>query len=589
MAAPLLYNVITEFRFEIGSALLGSEKLSSAVQDISTAADGALHSFQRLGAGIVASMGIGTGGLLGALGLALQVSDKFAQSQRDIANIITSNAGGTMTWADALAVADSTMSNINKKAQEFSLSTSDLLSTSKQLGAVLLSHGLDDVTMSKSVDLSRQYLKSAPTLGVDPGMAQQQLVRAVLGDASGNDTLFTRLTGETKALKPFGESGGTQKFNALPAAQRLDLLTKGLAQFSSNVNYTHGNALSLSGEMRRLSENIKGTFSIIKGVGDALIVPVKMALHGLNNYLQTSGKAIFDSFGKIIASSFEKPETALATFYQASRLAADVKLASTILGVVGGFIAMNHVLGMLGISIPIVTIALRALAVAVGVGTVGAGLLMALFVKMFAAITAILVPLALLVGFIQLISRAIAYAKINDAKALAELAPRFAEVMRLFKFIFQPFFDAFDAVAEFISPLFQVSLYARMAASALEFMATTLLLARATFQGIVFAIMELFNQLQKFFSGGGFSFAAIGDAFNAGIDQLLEEALGKVSTGESTVTQVTNIGKVEIKNQFKEQMEPDRVAFSLTKQLMKAAQNPTQSRGRQFAPAGSPT
>lgn len=589
MTTPLIYNVLTEFRFEIGSALLGSEKLASSVEGISKAADNALFSFQKLGAGIVASMGLGTGGLLGGLGLALQVSDKFAQSQRDIANIISSNTGGTMSWVDALATAESTMNNINKKAQEFSLSTTDLLTTSKQLGAVLLSHGLDDTTLTKSVDLSRQYLKSAPTLGVDAGLAQQQLVRAVLGDASGNDTLFTRLTGETKALKPFGESGGTQKFNALPAAQRLDLLTRGLAQFSSNVNYTHANALSLTGEMRRLGENIKGTFSILKGVGDALMVPVKIALHGLNEYLSNQGRAVFDSFGKMIASSFQTPEKALATFYQASRLAGDVKLASKILGIVGGFMALNHVLGMLGISIPIVTIGLRSLAVLFGVGAAGFALFTAIFVKMFAAIIAILVPLALLVGFIQLISRAIAYAKIEDAKDLAELAPRFAEIARIFKFVFQPLFDAFDAIAKFISPIFKLSIYAKMAASVLEFLATTLLLARATFQGIIFALMELFNQVMSFFQGGGFNFQAIQDAFNAGIDQLLEEALGQVNTGEATVNQVTNIGKVEIKNQFKEQMEPDRVAFSLTKQLMKAAQNPTQSRGRQFSPVGAPT
>lgn len=587
--APLLYNVLTEFRFEIGSALLSSEKLASATESISQAADNALFSFQRLGAGIVASMGLGTGGLLGGLGLALQVSDKFAQSQRDIANIISANAGGTLSWADALATAENTMASINKKAQEFSLSTTDMLATTKQLGAVLLSHGLDTTGLGKSVELSRQFLKSAPTLGVDAGQSSQQLVRAILGDASGNDTLFNRLTGETTALKPFGGAGGTKAFNALEPAKRLDLLTKGLAQFSSNVNYVRGNAMSLSGEMRRFGETIKGTFSILKSVGDVIMRPVLIAFNGLNNYLQNQGKKILDSFAGILSKSFENPKQILASFLQASKLASDVKLASTITGVVGGLLALNHVLGLLGISIPFVTIGLRGLAIAVaGIGGFVA-LVTTIFGYLFATLTKILVPLGLLVGFLQLISRAIAYARIADAQNLAEILPRFAEAFRILKFVFQPLFDAFDALAEFISPLFQVSIYARAAASVLEFLANTLLLARATFQGIVFALLELFNQVKSFFTGGGFDFSSVSTAFNAGIDALLEEALGQVNSGEAVVNQVTNIGKVEIKNQFKENMEPDRIAFSLTKQLMKAAQNPTQSRGRPFAALGGVT
>ena len=587
MAGPLIYNVLTEFRFEIGSALLGSEKLAGAVDQVSTAADNALYSFQKLGLGIVASFGLGTGGVLGLLGVALQVSDKFAQSQRDIANIITSNTGGTMSWVDALTSAEATMQNINKKAAEFGLSSSDLMSTTKQIGAVLLSHGLDKTDLGKSVDISRQYLKSAPTLGIDPASAQQQLVRAVLGDASGNDTLFNRMTGETAAMKEFGAPGGTKKFNALDPAKRLDVLTKSLAQFSSNANYVHGNALSLNNEMKRLGELIKGTFSIFKSLGDVLIEPVKMVLHAANNYIAKEGKQIVDSFAKFFKDSLKDPKAAIASLFQASRLKSDIAITGKIFGAIGLISGLVHVLGMLGITIPIVSIGFGTIAAAMATIAGIMAAVTAAFVYFFAAITRILVPMALMVMFFQLISRAIAYAKIADASALAELAPRLAEVMRLLKFIFQPLFDAFDAVAQFIAPIFQVSLYARILINVLEFLATTLLLARATFQGFIYAVMEMINQLMSFFTGGGFDFGKVREAFNAGIDDLLNEALGNVNSGDAVVNSVTNIGKVEIKNQFKENLEPDRIAFSLTKQLMKVAQNPTQAKGRQFAPVGS--
>ena len=40
---------------------------------------------------------------------------------------------------------------------------------------------------------------------------------------------------------------------------------------------------------------------------------------------------------------------------------------------------------------------------------------------------------------------------------------------------------------------------------------------------------------------------------------------------------VTNIGNVNINQQFKEQLEPDRIAFAVTDQLKKLATNPVQA------------
>lgn len=584
MPSPLVYNVLTEFRFEIGHAMLGSEKLAGAVDQVSQAADNALFSFQRLGAGIVASMGLGTGGLLGVLGLALQVSDKFAQSQRDIANIITSNTGGTMSWADALMSAESTMSNINKKAQEFSLSTADLLSTSKQLGAVLLSHGLDDTSLKKSVELSRQYLKSAPTLGVDPGLAQQQLIRAVLGQASGNDTLFNRLTGETSAGKPFGGAGGTKAFNALTPAKRLDVLTKALAQFSSNSNYVYGNAKSLSGEMRRLGEAIKGPFSIFRSLGDVLMGPVLSALSRINDYINKQGRQIVESLSKMMKKSLETPEQIVATLMQLRSLKADVGMTGTIFAVIGGLKTLFHVMQLFGIALPgLGTIILSLGGVTAVIAGIFAGLTYVV-VTLIPFVIGLAAELLAILAIVQLISRAIAYAEIADAKDLAELAPRFAEAIRLFKVAFQPLFDLFDELAKAISPLFKLSLYAKILVAVLEALAYTFVAIRAIFEGVMAAIWELYVQIYKLFSGQGFDWSAIWEAYKSGVDRVMAEAFGGVESGDAVVNQTTNIGKVEIKNQFKENMEPDRIAFSLTKQLAKVAQNPTQARSRQFAP-----
>lgn len=589
MAAPVIYHVLTEFRFEVGNAILGSEKLAGAVDNVSAAADNAMHSFQRLGVGLIASMGLGSASILGLLGSALQSSDKFAQSQRDLANIISSNAGKTMDWNQSLDIASGTMADINKKAREFSLSTTDLLSTSKQIGAVLLSHGLDNLSLTKSVDISRQYLKSAPTLGIDPGLAQQQLVRAILGDASGNDTLFNRLTGETTAMKQFGGAGGTKAFNVLDPAKRLDLLTRGLAQFSSNLNYVTGNAKSLSGELRILGENLKGPFSIFRSLGDILSKPVLMLLSSINTYLQTDGKKMVDTFSKLIEKSLETPAQIFASLFQAKNFASDFKLANKLVGIFMAFRALLFVLGLLGVTIPYLTLGLSAFGLAATIAAGAFAIIVAGLGLLYYAVIAAVPPLLLLLGALQLISRAKGYAAAQDLVEMPGIMLRFTESIRILKFIVQPILDAFDAVAKFISPLFQVSTYAKMAATTLEFLTNTFLKFAATISGIVFALLEINKQIAMFVMGKGFDFKEVGSAFQDGIDSYLEEALGRLKSGETTVGQTVNIGKVEIKNQFKENMEPDRVAFSLTKQLMKVAQNPTQSSRSSIIPVGAPS
>jgi hypothetical protein len=54
-----------------------------------------------------------------------------------------------------------------------------------------------------------------------------------------------------------------------------------------------------------------------------------------------------------------------------------------------------------------------------------------------------------------------------------------------------------------------------------------------------------------------------------------------------TASMVTNIGSVAITNSFKEQMEPDRIAFTIRDQLLSAARNPISARGNVTRNTGS--
>jgi hypothetical protein len=79
-------------------------------------------------------------------------------------------------------------------------------------------------------------------------------------------------------------------------------------------------------------------------------------------------------------------------------------------------------------------------------------------------------------------------------------------------------------------------------------------------------------------------FGNIKDAYTTGIDDILKpyfDAGGPDQIERKNVkNNVTNIGKVEIRQDFKENQEPDRIAESVVRALGRVAKNPTQSAGR---------
>ena len=85
------FTVVSEFRFDVADALLGVGKLQDKVDSLSSHVDSALQSVQALGMGFIANFSGLQGGILGLLGNAISVSDKFTQSQLSLTTIIDSN------------------------------------------------------------------------------------------------------------------------------------------------------------------------------------------------------------------------------------------------------------------------------------------------------------------------------------------------------------------------------------------------------------------------------------------------------------------------------------------------------------------
>jgi hypothetical protein len=595
-----VFKVLTEFKFEVGSALANTDQLQGAVGSLSQAADSALLSFQKLSMGIVGYMGLGTSSLLSFMQSAIQASEKFGQAQRDLSNVFLSNNlyQGANAFHDSMLQSEKTLERINTKARQFSLPAAEMVQFTKLIGATLISHGLDDASLKKSIDISRGFLKSAPILGIDPNLAQGQLLDAAMGRANLGDTLFQRLMNETAAMKQF--KGNPKGFNALPDAKRIEVLTKSLTQFGDVADVVTGNARALTNQLVVFRETISGMFSIFKNIGTVLVEFIRRPLIRLNQFLALEGKMIADNISKFIESFIKNPTQMYTMLKQMAGLKADLTLAGKISLIIAAVTGLTWALKFFGIQIAVTQIAMMGLSkLWMGVTLALAGMknvllmltgakgvmsaLMVIGRGAMALVGIYIGPLLAIIAVLQLFRRAIAIAQVNDAKAFAEMLPRLTGAINkakdLFFKVFQPLLDAFDYMAGSIAVMFQFSHWLEGLIYVVEALTDGFAVLFGTMQGVVWGVMQLIQNVVNLVTGqGGLNiFKDVGAEFMRGFSDIWDSLDADMQQGKAVVNQTTNIGTVTIANNFKEQLEPDRIAFTLKEQLMKTAQNPNSS------------
>lgn len=593
MAIPQLFKVATEFKFEIGSALIGASNLEAGVNRLSGAADNALLSFQRLGVGAAINLGFGGSSVVGAMSKAINASEKFRASQIDLSNIIAANKDKLIGPIDdfnaRMSVSEQILKRVAKDARTFSLPQQPFVETTKLLSAQLVTKGLAGNNFQNAIDLSRNFLKSAPTLGVDPGLAQGQLLRLIEGRGTRGDTLFNRLAGETDAFKQF--AGSAKKFNQLKPHKRVEVLITALNQFTSSTDEVSARAQLMGNRLRVLADTFSGLDGILIPLGDVIKRPV---LQVIDQFIGVADGPLRQTFVNLAAIA--KPLTTdfkgvIVTLMQLRDAARDFSAATTSLGILG-ILAFVPKLFLLRTAMKFVVVPLTGLV---------AGFLKVIpFMKIFGILlrgigfvaTKIMVPFLALFTLFQTLSRARAIAKIKDIERLPNLLEKFTGLYARFQLaitnILSPFTRVIDAVANFISPLFQFTFLLEKSVgpvgaivSLFEKLGQVMVLAQAGLQGIFFAIFQFVDNIK---SGKILSLTGgVNDAFNAGINQFIQQNAQALQGPNAPVSnQVTNIGKVEIRNEFRENLEPDRIAFSLKEQLLKTAQAPTTARGRSF-------
>ena len=630
------FTVLTEFRFDVASAVVGTDTLKNKVEGLSAAADNAVHSVKGLGASFVTHMGLGAGGIVGFLINAIKSSEKFAQSQRNLSNILLANRDhlkmGGLGFHKALELSSQVMDQILTKAQRFGLDPNELLDQSKMIAPMLINKGMDDQTMTRSVDIARGLLKSAPTLGLDPSNLQGQLIRLVEGNADMNNTLFLRLMSEAGDV--FKEHGiaGSKTYNALgkkdPVAM-IKALDAALYKFGNNAEILDANMRSVTGQLRIMGAMLHGQFSIFKGIGEAFSKPIRELLMNVNLWLKTEGKALADHFAKVFGVMLRDPERQLTRLMALRDLGKNLASVTTFFHNVGK-IHMIASLGEMAAQSP----RMRKMMGPKASSNLGAasniGLWLADFVLSSftpfknallkggrAGFLGVLRYLPVLIGeivvifgtlmfMLQSLATGFAQGRLNSIKWLAQNGSRFTEAMSKFGSAMMKILyplklaqEAFIFIGRLITDLSLLGEVIIWFANALGPVADSV-------GNVILGLIVLIGGLSRVFVGllhtayalmtpGGLVTTEgranamqglkIGENFLAGMNAVGADFRnarreGQLPGEEDRKTGKTNINinTLQMNNSFKEQMEPDRIALSIKEQFVKAALNPTSAR-----------
>lgn len=625
-----IYTVVSEFRFNVAEAIYESEKLQSSVQGLSDTVNNAINSVKASGLSMMMSLTGAQAGIMGLLNSSIGASDKFLNSQLSLTQIIDSNmehlSGTITTMNDKMAVSKKIMNDIAKDAQHFGLPAGELLEMTKMMIAMLIPKGLAGENFKNARDISRNMLKAAPNLGIDPAEVQGQLLRAIEGNASLGDTLFRRLLGE--APEPFKAANvkDAKGFNTLDTAKRFNILSDAMGKFTKNTELLEARANTLSGVMQRVKDTFYGFTSILKPFGDVLLPLISKAAQMILNWLQTHGKRIVEQLAGILKRLTDDPMEFILKLKQVSDLSKDLASAAEMAGIVillyhlKEFITFATKLPIIGPAIgamsgyitnfvrtviPYLTLSIGGIFIALWKGFIFVLPILKSFIIGFIEFTGVV-----LAFFIPLqgLGRAIARMKIETlqwvAENMADLTAIFDRMSIALGKIFTPIEDLIKGFEELFYLVLGGTYFLDAGktglsglADMLDMFGTAVMAVWSVLRGVVAGIIGMIdtvvNNIQLAIGNlmnGNFRNWDIGqeDAVGSFIQSFSDEFNKSFSRAQnplvtngvdnSKVSNVTNNYDVKMQNNFKEVLQPDRIAFTIKDQLEKSSMNRTKAR-----------
>lgn len=611
-----VFTVMTHFNFEVADALLNTQMLQEGVDGVANAAQRAQSSLAGMSVGILSSMGALPASILGAVGASIKVSENFEQARLSWANLLQANqeylSGPIDNFADRLAVSEGIMRRIVGEANKFGLDSKLLESYTKMHFTMFSPKGIggaDGDIEAFSTTFSRNLLKSAPNLGIDPELIGGQLQRAILGDASMSDPLIRRLAAETPAMKNYGSTAGVKALNTMDANKRVMILNESLAHFAKDAEIAEARANTLTGQLVIMKNHFFGLDAVLRPIGNVLRNLVVGALKYFNGVIDGPLRASLLSVGNIAKMIAPDIETAFLRMRHLQMAQEELNTTKTAVKTIMLMEGLTFGWSLLGKAMPNVQIFQKSLLRVAGggifAGIIGAFKFLPSIIKFMLPVLGflgkalmwlgrmVLMPLAAIMFFSNIITRAKALANMDDMMAMPGLIQRFTKIGERFSeaisAIFGPISAGMDWWAQQLSFIFTTSFWMTVAADGLDWVADVL-------QGIGMIATGFWAFIETLGGMAGYVFQLLEDGrwkelagtnFGEMFDNLYTESTKRIvdqlEAGKVSVKHQTNIGKVEIQNKFKENLEPDRIAFTIKDQLQKLGQNALQGRAQPSA------
>ncbi len=415
----------------------------------------------------------------------------------------------------------------------------------------------------------------------------------VLAGAPLHGNLFSRLV----TTMPFHQAGiRTQaQLAGMQPDKKLELLSKALKSLAGDSDALNYRLNSLHGQMTILQDMFTQIGSVLRPIGDAIRGPLIQVLKFVTGYFRDHAKILGQQIGDALKNLLQDPKGLLINLLQIKTLGSDVKRSFRMVELFGTFKFIKWILSdLLGM-------------------TFNGGLVMAMFRSIWSGVmylvalvpwakvltgiftvlrAAVMSVLPLFLGFLyifQVLSRARAIARINDVSALLDLAPKFPPLFLRLKTalenILLPVTMSINYWAQLLSKLFETSFWLKIALPvfelfvfAMEKFGQSVIYALAWINALTYAWVSFFFDVANLNNPFKSLFSNLKKGFKDFVDEN-HARLGDMSKATANYN-VYNNNKIDARFDMREQLEPDRIAFSVTEHLKKLALNPTQGRGQ---------
>ena len=615
--AKTAYTILGHFKFETGSAVASVNKLSGSLNKMTEGLKSTERNFKVLFASHTLSLTGGVGGIAGTLHKMVTASEDYYQIQRKLSTIMVSNSKKQMDFNMAMRTSGVILRDLAKDAQRLALPIEEYTSVFSELAGPMVAKGVAGRNMKNTRNLAKNFMMMSQVFPIQPW----QIHNVLSGAITNQNPLFRILKDDTQEFKNMSLG----RWRGMKYGRKVESLNRAFGQYSANNPEIIGSQIrSLQGQLTILQNFFTSITSVLKPLGDVIRGPLVRGLIEVNKWI---GEKLRQSL-QILADTLKPLTGNLASLYvEFEKLKA---LSGTLSksGVASGIAFMVVELKKF---VPMILRFAVALGLLGGRGTLAAGAGLAALLKwmlrvktvgqavgkvmMFLASSlktylAFFLPLTAL---FRVIDSARAQAKVADMKRYAEELPnvtkKATDVARAFVAIQAPFSMLINFIGKQIAFLFQRTWWVEQAYRVLQKFDIGKAVRNLT-GGLVYAytafeqtLITVIQQLIKLFTNPKnllspslvSSYQSFMDAYLKNLDKAVKprwDAMDKhfdkymKSAGKPPAPIYNNYGKVEIRNQFPENLEPDRIAVSIKESFVKSvqAQVDTSRRMQTFSP-----